>query len=167
MPSVDSRLKVAETLGLPLTRTNLAGAVELAMAIAPPDRALRIVLASDFNETTGDLRAVAATAAANRVPIDTLPLRYRYDREVVFKRLAAPRKARSGETISLRFVLESTHPARGRLLLTQNGVPVVLDGQTVGARGQRKCTLVRADGLANERSVQVPEEMRRWALMLG
>ena len=134
MPSVDSKLKLAQTLGLPRTQTNLAKAVELAMAIAPADRALRIVLASDFNETTGDLRAVAATAAANKVPIDTIGLHYHYDREVVFKRLAAPRKARSGQTISLRFVLESTAPARGRLVLSQNGEPVVLDPQT-GATG--------------------------------
>ena len=78
------------------------------MAIAPPDTAVRIVLASEGNETEGDLKEAARTAAANRIPIDVLPLRYRYDNEVLFRRIAAPPRVRSGQTIPLRFLLDST-----------------------------------------------------------
>ncbi len=55
-----------------------------------------------------------------------LPLRYSYNNEVVFKRLAAPTKARSGQTVLLRFILNSTTSVRGKLLLNLNGEPVDL-----------------------------------------
>ena len=102
-------------------QTNLAAAVQLGMAIAPPDRAARMLLVSDGNETTGDLRAAARVAAANRIPIDVLPLRYHHTQEVIFSRLVSPPTAESGQTVALRFVLSSTGPARGRIHLAQNG----------------------------------------------
>ena len=89
-------------------QSRLAAGIEMAMAIAPPDSATRILLLSEGNETEGDLKEAAKTAAANGIPIDVLPLEYRYDSEVLFKRLVAPPRARSGQTISLRFVLNST-----------------------------------------------------------
>jgi len=106
--------------------SRLASGIEMAMAIAPPDTAARIVLISEGNETEGDLKAVAGTAGANRIPIDVLPLRYRYDSEVLFKRLVAPARARSEETIDLRFLLDSTASVRGSLLLTLNDRPLDL-----------------------------------------
>ncbi|MHC4475854.1 MAG: VWA domain-containing protein [Planctomycetota bacterium] len=105
-------------------QSKLAAGIQMAMAIAPPGTATRIVLVTEGNETEGDLKEAAQLAAANKIPIDVLPLRYQYDREVIFKRLAAPSKARSGQTVSLRFVLNSTTPASGKLLLNLNGKPV-------------------------------------------
>ncbi|MHC4715613.1 MAG: glutamine amidotransferase, partial [Planctomycetota bacterium] len=105
----------------------LADGVQLAMAIAPPTTGTRVVLASDGNETAGDLAEAARIAAANNIPIDVLPLTYRHEREVAFKRLDTPPTARSNQTISLRFVLSSTHRATGRLTLTLNDSPVDLD----------------------------------------
>jgi uncharacterized membrane protein len=102
-------------------QTNLSEAVQLGMAIAPPDRAVRMLLVSDGNETTGDLRAASRVAAANGIPIDVLPLRYRHTQEVIFSRLVSPPTAESGQTVALRFVLSSTGPARGRIHLAQNG----------------------------------------------
>ncbi|MHC4716424.1 MAG: vWA domain-containing protein, partial [Planctomycetota bacterium] len=46
----------------------LADGVQLAMAIAPPTTGTRIVLASDGNETAGDLAEAARIAAANNIP---------------------------------------------------------------------------------------------------
>jgi Ca-activated chloride channel family protein len=108
------------------SQSRLANGIEMAMAIAPPDTATRIILVSEGNETEGDLKQTAQTAAANKIPIDVLPLRYRYDKEVVFKRLAAPSWARSGQTISLRFLLDSTAAVSGQLLLTLNDKPIDL-----------------------------------------
>ncbi|OPX24257.1 MAG: hypothetical protein B1H04_02440, partial [Planctomycetales bacterium 4484_123] len=107
----------------------LAEGVQLGMAIAPPTTGTRVLLISDGNETRGDLAEVARVAAANKIPIDVLPLRYHHRREVVFKRLVAPPAARSGQTIPLRFVLSSTSPEEvsGRLTLSLNGRPVDLD----------------------------------------
>jgi uncharacterized membrane protein len=107
-------------------QSKLADGIQMAMAIAPPDTAVRILLASEGNETGGDLKEAARIAAANKIPIDVLPLRYSYDNEVVFKRLAAPTKARSGQTVQLRFILNSTTNVRGKLLLNLNGEPVDL-----------------------------------------
>ncbi|NQT01750.1 MAG: VWA domain-containing protein [Planctomycetes bacterium] len=107
-------------------QSKLSDGIQMAMAIAPPDTAVRILLVSEGNETAGDLKEAARIAAANKIPIDVLPLRYKYDNEVIFKRLAAPSKARSGQTVSLRFILNSTANARGKLLLNLNGKPVDL-----------------------------------------
>jgi uncharacterized membrane protein len=107
--------------------TNLSAGVQLGLAIAPPNTAVRVLVASDGNETSGDLREAARVAAANHIPIDVLPLRYHYDHEVVFTRLVSPPIARVGETAALRFVLSSTGPARGKIYLSLNGKPVELD----------------------------------------
>ncbi|MHC4563976.1 MAG: VWA domain-containing protein, partial [Planctomycetota bacterium] len=125
LPSTDTTVRRRNTT-LRGQQSRLADGVEMAMAIAPPDTATRIVLISEGNETEGDLKEAAATAAANKIPIDVLPLRYRYDSEVLFKRVAAPPRARSGQTVSLRFVLNSTAAVSGKLLLTLNGKTIDL-----------------------------------------
>ncbi len=125
LPSADTAIRRRNTT-LTGQQTRLASGLEMAMAIAPPDTATRIVLVSEGNETEGDVKEAARTAAANRIPVDVLPLQYRYDGEVLFKRVAAPTHARSGQTISLRFVLNSTAAARGKLMLTLNDRPVDL-----------------------------------------
>ena len=107
-------------------QSRLAAGIEMAMAIASPDSATRILLISEGNETEGDLKEAARTAAANKIPIDVLPLEYRYRSEVLFKHLVAPPHARSGQTVSLRFILNSTADVKGKLLLTLNDKPVDL-----------------------------------------
>ena len=113
-------------------QTRLADGVEMAMAIGPPDSAVRILLVSDGNETSGNVKEAARVAAINGIPIDVLPLGYQYDREVIFKRLAAPAKARSGQTISMRFILSSTSESSGQILLNLNGRAVDLDPDSDG-----------------------------------
>jgi uncharacterized membrane protein len=125
LPSNDVAVRQRNTT-LNGQQTKLADGVQMAMAIAPPNTAVRILLISEGNETAGDLKETARIAAINRIPIDVLPLRYEYKREVIFKRLAAPTRARSGETVSLRFILNSTRETSGRLLLNLNGKPVDL-----------------------------------------
>ncbi len=107
-------------------QSKLSDGIQMAMAICPPDTAVRILLVSEGNETSGDLKEAARIAAVNGIPIDVLPLRYEYENEVVFKHLAAPARARSGQTISLRFILNSTAKISGKLLLNLNGEPVDL-----------------------------------------
>jgi len=131
-------------------QTRLASGLEMALAIAPPESATRILLISDGNETSGDARQTARTAAANGIPIDVLPLRYAYQNEVVFTNLAAPIKARSGQTVPLRFVLKSTAAASGRLLLTLNGKPVAL-----GENGAIEAPITLQPG-TNVKTVSLP-----------
>jgi len=107
--------------------TNLAEAVRLALGVMPEDAANRIVLISDGNETIGSLRSAAEYARAVGVPIDVVPVRLRYDAEVIVDRIALPATVRGGEVINVKVVLTATRPTAGRLLLTQNGDPIDLD----------------------------------------
>ncbi|MCF7958423.1 MAG: glutamine amidotransferase, partial [Phycisphaerae bacterium] len=76
------------------------------------------------------LKEAARIAGANGIPIDVLPLSYAYKQEVIFKRLAAPTRARSGQTVSLRFILNSTGVSRGKLRLTLNGETMDLNPES-------------------------------------
>lgn len=107
--------------------TNLAEALRLAMAVMPGGSANRLLIVSDGNETAGDLLSAASAAKAKGIPIDVLPLRYKYDNEVTVERLVAPSTARVGQNINLRVLINSQKPARGRLSLLVNGVDVDLD----------------------------------------
>ena len=107
--------------------TNLAAGVRLALATMPKDAANRMVLASDGNETVGSILQAAEAARALGVPIDVLPIKYRYDNEVILDRLVAPANAREGETLNLRVVLQAVRAASGRLTILQNGDAIDLD----------------------------------------
>jgi uncharacterized membrane protein len=110
--------------------TDLASGVRLAMAVAPEDAASRLVVVTDGNETSGSLLEAAESARASSIPIDVLPIRYNHDTEVSLERLIVPATARQGESVPVRFVLQSTHATTGRLTLMINGKPVDLDAQS-------------------------------------
>jgi uncharacterized membrane protein len=125
LPSGDPNIP-RRNVHLPGRQSVLADGVQMAMAIAPPSAARRIVLISDGNETEGDLRATAAVAAANDTPIDVLPVRYRHEREVIVRRVSVPPRARLGQTVTVRTVVESTAESTGRLVIHHNGRPIDL-----------------------------------------
>ena len=162
LPSREGKIPERSTT-LAGTLTRLSAGVELGMAIAPPDKAARLLLVSDGCETAGDLREAARIAAANGIPIDVLPLRYRYEWEVAFRRLVVPPRARSEQTIPIRCVLQSTHAARGKILLTLNGrelatIPVRLKpGTNVSAVSAP----VGVRGVHEYEAVFVPDDARQ------
>ncbi|MEK6676110.1 MAG: VWA domain-containing protein [Planctomycetota bacterium] len=102
-------------------RTDVAGAVRLAMALFPSDAAKRIVLLSDGNDNVGDLLAEARRAKADGVPVDVVPLRYQRRNEVYFDRLIAPSHAEEGEQLSLRMVLGTNKRVGVAITLYQDG----------------------------------------------
>jgi len=154
LPSTSRKLPERNTT-LNGLQSNLAGGVQMALAISPPETAVRLLLASDGNETEGDLREMARIAAANNIAVDVLPLRYGHSQEVVFKRLVAPSKARSGQTVTLRFVLHSTSKAAGKLQLTLNGKPVDMDPGS-----DAMAVPVQLQPGTNVRSISLPVGMR-------
>jgi uncharacterized membrane protein len=119
------------------TGTNLAGAVNLAMALLPDDTANRLILVSDGNETEGSVMEAAEVARANGVPIDVLMLEYEHDSEVVFERLIAPAQARFGQTINVKMVLRApgamAGPVSGHVTLSMRGEVLDLNGEAPGA----------------------------------
>lgn len=107
--------------------TDIASAVRLALGIAPPDAANKLVLVSDGNETMGSVLAAIAAAQASNVPISIYPIAYRYNNEVLMERLVAPPTARLGENVSLKVVLNATTEATGTLSIRDDDGPIDLD----------------------------------------
>lgn len=112
--------------------TNLAAALRLGLAVMPKDAGNRMLLATDGNETIGNLLQAAEAARAMGVPIDVLPLKYKYTNEVLLDRLVTPAQAREGENVNLQIVLRAIKPAGGRLTVLMNGQAIDLDPQQPG-----------------------------------
>ncbi len=121
----------AETIGS-ADGTNLEEAVRMALAIRPSDAAYRLLVISDGNETDGSLLAAAETARAMGVPIDVLPLTYRYEGEVIVERVETPTTARMGELINARVTIQATRETEGTLTILINGTPIDLDASGPG-----------------------------------
>lgn len=110
--------------------TDIASAIRLGAALLPRDSLRRLLLISDGNQTTGDALAAARevwSASGRPLPIDVLPLPYVAPPDVRLVRLEAPAAARPGQVVTLRAVLESAAPVRGRLELTREGEILDLD----------------------------------------
>ncbi|CAG0993800.1 hypothetical protein PHYC_02446 [Phycisphaerales bacterium] len=131
LPSKLTRGVERQHLG-PLDGTDLAAGVRLGLAVKPQDAANRMLLITDGNQTSGSVLQAAETAKAMGVPIDVLPLKYKYSEEVIVDRLVTPASAREGETLNLRVVLQAVQPAKGRLTILMNGEAVDLDPDSEG-----------------------------------
>lgn len=113
--------------------TDTARAIEWAMAAkSDANTALRLVLVTDGNDTTGDTLAAARSAAAAGVVIDVLPIDYRVGDEVMVEGVYTPVEAREGQTVAVRVVLRGTSPAKGQLLLNHDGRLLDLNGSAAG-----------------------------------
>ena len=112
--------------------TDIARALQLALAVMPPDTIHRLVLFSDGNGTTGDLDQAVRAAASQHVPIDVVPLNYQIDHEIAIEKLVAPSSQKEGSPFTLDVVMHSQNPdaVRARLTITDNGSPLMMDRKT-------------------------------------
>jgi uncharacterized membrane protein len=135
--------------------TDPAGAIQLGLASMSNDAMRRMLLVWDGNLTTGDLESALATAAAQHVPIDVMPLRYDVSNEVLVDRFIAPTWKRENEPFTLEVILKSTNTAdvTGKLTVNHQGEPMDLDPTTPGKQTARQVTL--KPGL-NRQTVRVP-----------
>lgn len=103
--------------GLDRNNTDIGAAIRLGLASFPPGAARRILLISDGNENRGDAEAQARTAKLNGVPIDVVPLKYKYDEEILVDRIDVPSESRPGQDIPLRVVARNYagRPVPGKL----------------------------------------------------
>jgi len=69
----------------------------------------------------GNALEEVTAASSQGVAIDVVPVRYSYRSEVFFDRMISPAIARPEERVRPRLVLESTGPAKGRILFRHNG----------------------------------------------
>jgi len=137
--------------------TDVATAINLALATMNRDALHRLVLIWDGNATIGDLDTAVGAAVAQRVPIDVVPLSYDVKNEVLVERFVAPTWKRENDPYTIEVVLRSTNPraVNGKLNVTHNGQLMDLDPFTDGDQPTRSVTL--QPGLNVER-VRVPAQ---------
>ena len=90
--------------------TNIASAIESAVASVPPSHVPHVVVLSDGRQTLGD--AVQAAAGA-KVPISTVPLPSRDEPEVQVAEVTAPAQVRQGEPFYVEVTIASNHADQG------------------------------------------------------
>ncbi len=145
------------TVDAPAEGTNTADAIRAAMAIFPADSAGRLLLVSDGNDTTGDVLTAAREAAAAGITIDVLPINYHVDREVIVENIYAPAESREGRTVAIRVVLRATQPARGRLHVLHDDLPIDLDPS-----GESTGMVIEPDDWSDETPTSGENERRRY-----
>lgn len=125
VPPVDFDVQLAERVEslLDSRYTDLAGAIQRAMAVFPPDAAKRIVIVSDGNENIGNALVQARAMTNASVGIDVLPVPLEKRTDVIVEKIDLPVDVRRGQPFELRVVLNGTTAAgdqagrtiRGRL----------------------------------------------------
>ncbi len=120
--------------------TDLAGALKLALASFPEDTARRLVVVSDGNENRGSVLEQALVAKGLKVQIDTLPIDYRYDQEVLVEKISMPPNIKEGETVNINVVLRASEPTSGLLEVFEKteGTSVPLTGDAEPQRVELK-----------------------------
>lgn len=123
--------------------TNVASAIQLALASMSPDAMHRLVLIWDGNANLGDLDSALSAAAAQHVPIDVIPMRYQVTNEVMVDRFIAPTWRSEKDAFSLDVVLRSENATTvdADLAVTQQGTPVDMDLSTPGIQTTRRIKL--------------------------
>ncbi len=103
--------------------TDIAAALQLALATFPPDSARRIVLLSDGNENRGSAARLAQMARSAGVEIDVVPLGAgkRQENEVLVERVEAPMQVERGAPLPLKVWVRSysPNPVVGTLVVRQ------------------------------------------------
>lgn len=114
---------VAGSVQLSTAATNLEGALKLAKATFPEDAAKRVVLVTDGNETTGDVRSLAATLAEDGIGLDVVPVKLAARAEVSVEKIVLPPEIRQGQVMETRVVLNnfSSQDVSGRVRITRRG----------------------------------------------
>ncbi|GAB4440717.1 MAG: VWA domain-containing protein [Chloroflexi bacterium OHK40] len=107
-PSNEQRLGRISSVPV-ATRTNIAEAIQLGLALFPADAEKRLVLLSDGGENEGQALEAARLAAARGVPIDVVDLVVASsDAEALVARLEAPTAVRDGQQATVRATVESS-----------------------------------------------------------
>ncbi len=104
--------------------TDIAAALHLAMRILPDDRQKRIVLLSDGLQNAGDLNPLLDLARATGIEIFTIPLNSERADEVWVRDLHLPSQVISGQTFTVRAIVESTETKTVEIHLHRDGKPV-------------------------------------------
>ncbi|HUT24464.1 MAG TPA: VWA domain-containing protein, partial [Sumerlaeia bacterium] len=102
-------------------RTNLADAIQLAIACASGKAQKRIVLLSDGNQNAGGVENAARSAAAAGITVDVLPLKYENRNDVIVEKAIVEDRVSLDEPFDIRIIATSSEVARGTLSVHQDG----------------------------------------------
>ncbi len=104
------------------TRTNIAGALQLALALFPDEGAKRLVLLSDGRENLGQALDQAELATAHGIELTYVPLGSETGEiEVLLDALEAPASVRQGQNFELTAAIHSSAPASAELRVFADG----------------------------------------------
>src|SRR4030095_14924858 len=101
--------------------TNLAQALQLALATAPPGHANRFVLLTDGRQNAGNALALAQAAKDAGADIYYVPAPLDFKQEVVVESMVLPVEVKFGEPFQAKVVAWSQADTQGRLSLFRNG----------------------------------------------
>ena len=119
------------TLDLDLgSGTNIARAIELAAAMAPPDARARLVIISDGVETTGDAIETATTLSPLRV--DVVPIEYRVPSDAIVEFVDAPPQAAAESRVLVRVGVRASDVMEGEILLRRGDRWIDVNGTGEG-----------------------------------
>lgn len=102
------------------SRTSIADALQLGMALFPADAQKRLVLLSDGRENLGRAAEIARLAAVRGIPIDSLPLADLQGADVQVVTLDGPDTARENQAVPLTARINSSLATTGRLQVFAN-----------------------------------------------
>lgn len=102
-------------------KTDIAGAIRLALATMPSTMARKIVVISDGNENTGKAIEQARVSTAAGVPIQVVPLAQQSGPEVLVRQVETPSFVREGERFSATLTLEASQDTQARVHLLADG----------------------------------------------
>jgi len=122
------------------SQTNLAEAIQLAMALYPPDKARRMVILSDGAATTGDAEAAARLAAAAGVEVVAVPIIPNSGTEVRVSSINSPSQLRQGDHFNLEASLEANQSTQTDLRVYSSG-ELVYEGSYALKRGSQTFSL--------------------------
>jgi uncharacterized membrane protein len=121
--AVDSPAEAADSAATKAKEgTNLAAAIEAAVAASPPGYVPQIVLLSDGNQTAGDALRAALRAG---MPVSTVPLPTRKDPEAQVSGVQVPAQIRQGEPFFVEVVIDSNHDDEGLIQVYRGDHQVV------------------------------------------
>lgn len=153
--------------GLDRNYTDLAAAIRMGLASFPEGGARRLLLISDGNENRGNALAEARTARLNNVPIDVLPVRYRYADEILVDRIDLPSETQPDQDVPMRIVLRnySGRRVRGQLKITRSvdkasdtlGQQATLEPGLNVLQGKWPARLAKLGGVVVYKAVFLPE----------
>jgi hypothetical protein len=106
---------------VPGRATNVAQALQLALATTPSGHANRFVLLTDGRQNTGNALAVAQAAKDAGADIYYVPAPLTFTQEVVVESLVLPQEVKFGEPFQAKVVAWSQAETQGRLALYRNG----------------------------------------------